>query len=205
MPPPGDAFSTGATAASYPQMQPRAPRIAPMRRASRMQFVLDAHRTARRHRHHVRSCALAVSIAASSTSPSMYGDGAPGQEGPVGAPDLDPLDGRRAHRAGGRLACVSALVHSTASSSRAIDGLHISAPLGVTSWRPRAAAGRGRAALEPAARFRATARGQRRDGVGPVRAVPGGRRARRAAYGEPIACNACRRQRIPSDRCSSRS
>jgi len=49
--------------------------------------------------------------------------------------DLEP-HALRALRAGGRLACVSALVHHGVIED-ADFALHVSAPLGVTSWHPR--------------------------------------------------------------------
>lgn len=66
---------------------------------------------------------------------AMYGTVLHIKKGVWAAPDLDPLV-VAAYRAGGRPACVSALVFH-----RVIEpgdhGLHVCAPHGVASWRPR--------------------------------------------------------------------
>jgi hypothetical protein len=67
---------------------------------------------------------------------AMYGTVLHIKKGLWGLPTLDPLV-VSAQRAGGRLACVSALVfHGVIEPGEHM--LHICAPKGVASWRPRA-------------------------------------------------------------------
>lgn len=65
----------------------------------------------------------------------MYGRVLRVKKGMWALPDLDPL-AIAAIRAGGRLACVSALAYHGVIA-REGAGLHICAPAGVANWRPR--------------------------------------------------------------------
>ena len=63
----------------------------------------------------------------------MYGNVIRVKKGLWGRPDLPP-EVIAAHRAGGRLACVSALAFHGVIEP--VDGLHIAAPFDVTKWKP---------------------------------------------------------------------
>jgi hypothetical protein len=66
----------------------------------------------------------------------MYGRVIRVKKGLWSRPEL-PDDVLAAHRAGGRLACVSALAFHGVIEP--VDGLHVAAPFDVTKWKPGAA------------------------------------------------------------------
>jgi len=63
----------------------------------------------------------------------MYGNVLRVKKGLWSRPELPP-EAVAAHRAGGRLACVSALAFH--GIIEPVEGLHVAAPLNVTKWKP---------------------------------------------------------------------